>query len=469
MNTDVKATGQEAPEPQGATLSAASRHLMIAHVRAAYQSQRLEWQALCTGVALGAEEVQDQRLAAAEAPPKSDSGDLLLLLVVFLLEAPAGIWAARAAQQAVVGLLKKSLTRQEGAHKLLLAGRDAARAELKTVTDRLAARTAKAGRRTAAAGEGGTAARKRAEDAVANAATAQREVARAEARLRTVERKEQASDAAFSATLRALNMSGDELLPDVTVAALKVLAPLAPDMMRPQQIPAGPGLPSPVSPGVSLRASIEKQALRVAQNSYFCQELYEFQLQSPKLTAEAAADVLDRIGVIGGPVDTDALVDDYRLLTAALIWGRLLSVKGNHAGRLDAVKDARARGLSFPLPKQAADLFDAPETHHRYLAARFGPAAEAWARANPGAVVLPGIGAGTSAEVNEYVDYSVRSGSPAGTLGRFAEGVGDAFGRLVGDTPSYKPQSVRIDLILQWLEALGEHAPPALLEALPEG
>jgi hypothetical protein len=78
--------------------------------------------------------------------------------------------------------------------------------------------------------------------------------------------------------------------------------------------------------------------------------------------------------------------DSYQLLTAALIWAELFDVRGLRACRA-AEQGAQSRTTqSFagdPLPpgSRAPDLaMTAPEPHQRYLRARFGPVAEAWAR-----------------------------------------------------------------------------------------
>ncbi|WP_327001184.1 hypothetical protein OHA72_39490 [Dactylosporangium sp. NBC_01737] len=96
-------------------------------------------------------------------------------------------------------------------------------------------------------------------------------------------------------------------------------------------------------------------------------------------------------------------------------------------------------------------MMTAPDQHRRYLLARFGPAAEAWARANPAQVYLPGgmsPGPATAQEVEGYL----------------AAGHGDAptgLGGLLGT--AHNPEVWHVDLVVQWLGAVAEQLTVSLL------
>ena len=106
----------------------------------AFHYQRARWEAVRTGIALGAEEVQDQRLSAAEAPPEAKPG-LELLLVVFtvLLEGPVAGWIARGLQAGLVSALRAEIKLQREAYRALLVTEGAGVAPVLREAHRIAA------------------------------------------------------------------------------------------------------------------------------------------------------------------------------------------------------------------------------------------------------------------------------------------------------------------------------------------
>jgi hypothetical protein len=154
------------------------------------------------------------------------------------------------------------------------------------------------------------------------------------------------------------------------------------------------------------------------------------------------------------PVDNALLVDHYQLLTAALIWAGLLGVSGLRRGRwID--QDTRSRGSAFPYDRLApgsrepSSLATTSEKHVDYLIARFGAAAEAWARGAPQDVALPDQMRKGPTDPRALDSY-LRAGAPAAQSSGFID-------RTL--FPKATPKDFRLDLVLQFLDATAEHTP----------
>jgi hypothetical protein len=91
-------------------------------VRLTFHYQHTLWEAVRTGVALGAEEVQDQRLAAAETPPEANPGlDVFLFILLWAFEAPLAAGLLGAVRGMMVRGLKRQMRLQARAYRQLLA------------------------------------------------------------------------------------------------------------------------------------------------------------------------------------------------------------------------------------------------------------------------------------------------------------------------------------------------------------
>ena len=210
-----------------------------------------------------------------------------------------------------------------------------------------------------------------------------------------------------------------------------------------------------MSAGVLLRAAVEKQALERIQELWFQQECLEVFVRGEAMTAGRATDLFEAFAMVV-PVDNALVIDHYQLLTAALIWARLLGVAGLRMGRWRD-RDARSRtttGFSTdrlaPGSRQAPVLATAPEKHVDYLIARFGAAAEAWARGAPQEVALPNQMLNGPTDPAALEDY-LRSGKV---------GASAAPGFLERTLiPRVTAKDLRVDLVLQFFDATAEHAP----------
>jgi hypothetical protein len=444
---------------------------MIAEVRLAFHYQRIFWEVVRAGAALGAEEVQDQRLAAAETPPEANPAlDLFLFIVMWSVEGPVAASIIGAARAGVVAALERQMRIQATAYRRLIE------AEVASATGAL--REA----RRIAAERAATAAR-------ASAIPKRFEDRRSASRLQRIEAAARTTEAAQEELRRALS---SQQLPQVWSGAvasqrsgLRQTAQALQGIRRqdlPEYISAffniglqqpiirfpGPERAAGMSAGVTVHARIEKQALELIQESYLQQECYELGIvQDTALTAARAARVFDDIGV-PTPVDVGGLIDGYQLLTAALIWGELFDVRGLRAHRA-AEQDARSRTTqsfaSDPLPpgsRASALAMTAPQPHQRYLRARFASVAEAWAREHPSDVLLPGVrfpGRATPQEVEQYI--AAGTGAAPGLLQRLPT----LLESLTGPSPRSlnDPDAWRLDLVVQWLSALAEQTTESLV------
>jgi hypothetical protein len=433
-------------------LTASERGILAAEVRLSFQYQRLLWEVLRDGVALGAEEVQDQRLLAAETPPEANPAlDAFVFLLMWAVEGPLASTIVTGIQRMVVSALRRQMRLQRRAYMQLIDIEAGEAAELRRALEAATTRVARGERRAQVAQtQGGFSKRRRAEVAIA----------RGDVALQELQRLETQSSAGLAMSARsglrqtALALGGIRRadLPDYIVAVPNIALQQS---IRFPQTPPSPG----VSPGVTLRAQVDKHAFELIQESYLQQELYELIVHDENITAARAAAVLEDIGD-QTPIDISALLDHYRLVTAALIWAQLLGAAGLR-GRRMAEQDARARTAQRfagdPVPpgsRQAVQLFTAPERHRAYLVARFGDAAEAWARTAPQDVLLGDVGfpAQPAPQVERYIQAG-RGTAPGGLIG--------AIGQSLGLTVD--PPTLRLDLVMQWLSMLAERTPETLL------
>jgi hypothetical protein len=430
-------------------LTGAERDQLVAEVRLTFHYQRTLWEAVRTGVALGAEEVQDQRLAAAETPPEANPGlDVFLFILLWAFEAPLAAGLLGAVRGMMVRGLKRQMRLQARAYRQLLAAERPALDEARRIA---AQRVGRERIYRAGLSEQELRRNQQAQAAVQDAAAALRELDRAERRFPSPQALSARSG--LGQTALALRGISSEDLPEHIAGLVSVkLQQQSSDRPQLQLVPG-------VSQGVNLRERVEKKALELIQESYLQQELYELSVRTEGLTAAGAADVLEDIGV-QAPVDVGAVLDRYRLVTAALIWSQLLGTGGlrsRRAAEQDAARRTAQRFASDPRPPYGRP-FTAPEQHRNYLIARFGDPAEAWARGAPQDVLLPGAyplptGRPTAQAVESYL--AAGSGNaPPGILQRVSEALG---------SPPAGPGVWRLDLILQWLSSLGEQSPESVI------
>jgi hypothetical protein len=445
--------------PSQRTLTGAERDQLMAEVRLTFDYQRTFWDAIRTGVALGAEEVQDQRLAAAETPPEANLNvvDVFVFFVVWTVEAPLAARILGAVRGMVVRSLERQMRLQASAYRQLIATEIAQARSALDEARRIAAR--RVGRERiyrSALGEQAFQRNQQARAAAEDAAAALQELQRVEQRVEQQFPGPQALSARASLRRTALALRGirqPDLPEHIAGLANVSLQRISPD--RPQ-LSLVPG----VSQGVNLRARVETQALELIQESHFQEELYGLIIRNEGLTAARAAEVFEDIGT-QAPINVGAVLDQYRLMAAALIWSQLLDASGLRARRRveqDAARRPAQRFAGDPRPPYGRP-FTALEQHRNYLIARFGDPAEAWARGAPQDVLLPGpypqaFGPPTPQAVEAYLDAGRSNASP-GILQRFSEALG---------SPEAGPSVLRLDLVLQWLSALGEQAPETVVQ-----
>lgn len=454
----ASAAAPEVP-PAQRKLAPAERELVAADVRLAFHYQRARWEAVRTGAALGAEEVQDQRLSAAEAPPEANPGfELFVVLFTVLLEGPVAGWIARGLQTQLASALRAEIKLQGQAYRALLETEGANVAPALHEAQRIAAARAAstASERsmfTAMVAERSTSNRESwLRHTIKEADIADRELALTTQRLNAAV-KASADFGRLRATRALLKGVRGDSVPEWIIGAQKGV------FQRVQQVAATPDRAAPgasgVSAGVVLRAAIEKQALERIQELWFQQECLEVVVRGEAMTAGKATDLYEAFAM-AVPVDNALVIDHYQLLTAALIWARLLGVAGLRMGRRRD-QDARSRtstGFSgdrlAPGSRQASALATAPEKHVDYLVARFGAAAEAWARGAPQDVALP--------------DQMLKGPTdPAALEGFLRAGKADASaapGFLERTLfPRATTKDFRLDLVLQFFDATAEHTP----------
>jgi len=442
--------------PAQRKLKPAEREILAAEVRLAFHYQRARWEAVRAGAGLGAEEVQDQRLSAAEAPPEANLGvELLIVVFTVLLEGPVAGWIARGLQVSLVNGLRAEVNLQGQAYRALLG--------IETATVKSALRDAQ----RAAVQRSSTLARRgwlvadrpsssfrsaRLESAIRASGAADRELAATAERLRAAVAGTTSGSGFGGLRLTSAFLRGfrHESVPEWIIGLQKGA------FVRFQQVATAPDRATPGAPGVSggvlVRAAIEKQALERIQELWFQQECLEVLVRGEGLTVGQATDLYEAFAMTV-PVDNALVVDHYQLLTAALIWAGLLGVAGLRMGRWND-QDTRSRtSISFPRDRlspgsrQAPRLATVPEKHIDYLVARFGAAAEAWARGAPQRVALP------SQMLPGPTD-------PAALEGYLLAGAGADPGLLTrAFFPQASPKHLRLDLVLQFLDATAEHTP----------
>jgi len=254
------AAGRPTP-PAQLKLTGAERAQLVADVRLTFQYQRTLWDAVRAGITLGAEEVQDQRLLAAETPPEANPAlDVFLFILNWAVEGPLAATIIRGVQGMVVNALQRQMRLQARAYRQLIATEVAqTRPALERALTIAASRMLRAERRGQAASQGGAGRERRARIAIEHAETAQRELDSLEARFPSAD----ALNARSGLRQTALALRGIRLadLPDYIVAVPNIA--LQRSIRLPQYGP-DPG----VSPGVTLRAQVDKRALDLIQESY---------------------------------------------------------------------------------------------------------------------------------------------------------------------------------------------------------
>ncbi|MGW4033964.1 hypothetical protein ACWEFL_32520 [Streptomyces sp. NPDC004838] len=451
--------GDAASDPQASkvpvakrTLSQAERGHLVAEIRLAFQQQRAMWEVVRTGVELGAEEVQDQRLRAAETPPEANPAlDLFVFFLMWSLEGPLVAGLLGAVRNVMANALARQMRLQSRAYHHVVAG-DAAKNLPGLVEARriAASRTGRAERRSEAARGGGFSREQRARVAKKYAEAAQRE-------LRDLERQVRVRRGGLRNTALALSGMRVENLPDYIVALPNVALGQW-DPGKTAGVTTQPTSLAGLSPGVTVRAQVEKQAREMIQESYFQQEHIELLCLDPTLTIGQAAEIFEDIGPVT-PVDLGRLSDYFQLVAAALIWSMLLGtlqLRVRRVAEQDASRRIATRFAKEP-DQPYGRLFTAPEQHRDYLVARFGAAAEAWARDTPQSVLMPGPyprrpGSAPPQEVEAYI----AAGHDAGPQ-TLSDRISDVMGLRVSGA------EVRLDLVLQWLGWLAEQSPDSLL------
>ncbi|WP_432951921.1 hypothetical protein [Streptomyces sp. CA-288835] len=418
----------------------------MADVRLAFQADRAMWETIRSGVQLGAEEVQDQRLRALETPPEANPlVDTFLLIVMWSLEGPLVAILLGVARKMLANALERKLRLQARAYGRLVAGdKDANLPGLLEARRIVESRSRKAQKRIEAASRGGHGRQQRAQRAIEHCQAGQKEL-------------EKITDAKASLRRTALALRGIRLpdLPEYVSAYINV---------RHQQPDRSSGPPESGIPyGVTFRAQVEKHARALIEESHFQEQLYEALIARDKqLTAERAADILEDIGP-PIPIDYGAMLDVYQILSAARIWAELLSTRGLLQQRQEELKQVREVYGDYyegpPLPYGL--LFPVPDKHRQYLAARFGPLAEAWARRFPKQVRLPGAYPGTFGppsprEVETFIAAG-RGSAPKTFLDRIVE--------TLGTSADSAALAVRADLVMQWFSTLTEQSPEELLRS----
>lgn len=442
-------------------VSEQSLNRAVADLRLGFQYDRTFWEAVAAGVSLGAEEVQDQRLVRAENPPAADADDVMLLLVMFALEAPAATRLVGAVQSQVVAALRKRMRLQQLSYRAaLLNATTVERADLERAQriaqragDKLRRREAS---RKALGGKRQPALRKAERDSeLANAELMARGQALATAQGRV---SLPSGYATAVQAVKGLTAAGEG--PEYVTAALKTVLPekdklaeTAARMIEPR--------PMAASPGVALRASVAKQKLRLDNDSHYLEEEWVLHLRNDG--TERVLDEMYEALQGGDAVDLDYIVDYYQVLTAAVIWSQLLDVGGLAERRkqelsiLDNQTFVMESALSPTdmLPLQEITLFGSKGLED-YLVARFGDAAEAWARDNPGRVVVPSPGV----SLDDYLQAGREpKEEPDGVLASVLAAITEPL--------ITSPQELRLDLVMQWLGALQEVVPPELAAGLP--
>jgi hypothetical protein len=442
--------------PEQRKLTRADQDILAAELRLAFHYQRARWDAIRAGVALGADEVQDQRLSAAEAPPEVDPAfELFVVLFTVLLEGPVAGWIARGLQASLASALRAELKLQGQAYRALLKLDTAtAKSALREAQSTAAKRSATLLYRKDLLSERGLARRaRRVQAAIKEADAADQEVTAAVQRLRSAS----TSSAGFGTLRRTSSLLKgirSDSVPEWIIGAEKGA------FQRAQQIGSAPeqaidGPAAGPSAGVLVRAAVEKQALERVQELWFQQECLEVIVRSEDFVIGQAIDLYEAFAMTV-PVDSGQIIDHYQLLTAALIWARLLNVSGLRRRRwID--QDTRSRSTTAlpsdqlaPGSRQAVPLATAPEKHVDYLVARFGAAAEAWARGAPQDVALPSQMLKGPTDLTALESY-IRGGAPTGP----APGLLERAFVPKGATP----KELRLDLVMQFLDATVEHTP----------
>ncbi len=427
------------------------RELLLMDVRLHFAYCRTYWHAIATGVELGAEEVQDQRLAAAEAPPDRDIvGEMLFVVLLFALESPiAGSLASRI-QGAMQTLLQSQLRLRRRAYQQVVENANVTHADLERARAIAVSRGLKAEKRKVAADAKSSRGRlERAKVARQSADTAIRSLEQARAANAAAQGAAAQGKLNRAVLVGALRGMRNEDVPDYLVAGWKAGVQTSQQSARTVHRDS-----RTASPGISLRAEVEGQVLQIVQDTYFDEHLYALYIRSEVRTVSDAAAVYEDLGPLND-FDVGSVIEHNRVIAAAMIWAKLLDIEELRRFRARE-QDARSRTLtSFshdpvaPGSKSGGELFTAPGKHKKYLVARFGAVAERWARERWEDVLLPGPvvpGQQTREGVEAYVAAGHEGEKPTGVVDKFIEGLSQR-------TP---PSDVRLDLVLQWISAVSE-------------
>lgn len=430
----TRSRGQK-EEPDPVELTPYELELLLEEVRVAFQGQRIFWEAVRAGAALGSEEVQDQRLTAVEQPPEQSAEfDLLILGAVFLLESPLAVPIVAGVGRVAARLIRRELAAQ--ARVLRSARSQLAEAEkgLDSARKIATSRQLRADRRAAAfARAGGSGWEQRAKNAQDQSEKARDSVTRALLATKGTRMSYALDLEAYRAALPALRIARHPDFAGYSVAALKTGVQAAQ-----QHWGAGALDDGAISQQVTLRARLEHQALATIEKSCKDQAAYERHIRTKVTTTHEAAEIYQDLGSPAS-VDIAAVIAHSQFLTAALAWRGLLNVDGARYIRA-AEADTRRSPVSgrttnniAPGSRQSSklmgDLKDVPKVHVEYLLARFGKAAEAWARNAPGEVTPPNSFGDTPTQHEVDVSHYLSAAK--------------------------NDPKLRLDLIVLWLDALG--------------
>jgi hypothetical protein len=399
------------------------REALILALRLSHAYQRAGWEAMRTGIALGCEEVQEQRLSALEAPPSSDVvEDTFIVLATFVLEGTVAGVVVSAGVRAIARILRQELKLARRALLRPGAGPAAGRAR-----EHAAARKAKAERRLERYA-GRANAERRFSEMAAQAQLALEEADRelAQRRVRAGGLKQRRAFLRFmvkDTTTENLVAMAQGLLahPEAAATAVRPLRGPAPDLT------AAPRAPGPQAPGLTLRAVADTDAARLLLASEERMAFQEYLLRSadpldPAVLKDFAAEL-----EWTEPPDVAAIIDAYQLMTAARVWAELLGLGAVRSRRMLSQSDPARVSPSvhgIPPPWERPKLQRAfrmkdlgAEKHRDYLVARFLPYAQIWAAgAGSGELVLPGDLPGGDLSREDYLRAShaeTRTGTAA--------------------------------------------------------
>jgi len=418
--------GASADEPQ--ELAGRDRELLRAEASLAFNYQRLDWDVFRSGISLGVEEIQEQRIAASESPVEADLTEAaVLFLFTAVLESPiAAIVVEKAIRSALVARLYGQLKIQSlvygSIEQLELSVSKGALAKAEQAAKSTAER---ATRRGLAATEKPSIGRvERASAAKRRADAAQKELAKIQAQ---VDRNKWTL---LSKTVDALKGIREKEGPEYVVAVAKGMA--ATDMFR--------STPSPSTPAVNIRSQVEAQALSFIRETYFQQTVIDLRLADPNLLIDEAQAIYRDLPKFDD-YDMGLVLEYYRYCTAALVWAEIFGLgrvreDRKQQRRLKERDLARNSTLNREMPSGAdirLYLFDQGKRHAKYLVGRFGTGAHKWASLNPDQVQTTTLFAtDQAAAVSHYLNLAL------------------------------KDESYGVDLVIQYLEAMHGEFPDLL-------